>query len=286
MADLRTMLAQILGQQEEPQPNRGPMIDPAVTAQLSRDFGGDAFGQMGRDFRAGFDRMAINARQNLPQRTVSALSGALPGWEGLAQQRSMADATQAGLQAPGQFPPTGAGVRVPQERPPASAPRWQGPNRQLGATWEPPAPYTPTEQVDPEPWRQVLDFERPVGTRPRLQVNAITGEATPLPRSRAETDGYLPPGEPGRRGAAPASAPAPSREQMELMEDSAWRSALQRARGQIASEGDDPTGLRGAAYMERLPLRGRAFADRSIASFVEGQRPPPLKTANAPRRSR
>lgn len=259
MADFLTMLARALGQQEEPpqqqpQPRR-PMFDPRVTAQLGRDFSGDAFGQMGRDFRAGFDNAAINARQALPRRTIGALSNlGVPGWQGMAQQRSMTDATQAGLQAPGQIAPA-AGTRLPQERPPADAPLWQGPNRQLGPTWTPPAPYEPTERVDGEPWRQVLDPERQVGVRPRLQVNAITGEAVPLARSRAETDGYLAPGSPGRRGAEPPSRPPPSPEQLALMEDSAWRAALQRARAQA---GPDPTGLRAAAERDLAPYRDAA----------------------------
>lgn len=266
MADLAAMLAQALGLREEeqdPQQRRNlfgrPTIDPQVTAQLGRDFGGDAFGQMGRDFRAGFNNAAVSARQALPRRTINALSNlGIPGWQGMAQQRSMTDATQAGLQAPGQISPM-AGVRVPQEQPLADAPLWQGPNRQLGATWEPPAPYESTETVDPEPWRQVLDPERPAGFRPRLQVNAVTGEAMPLPQSRASTDGYLAPGSPGRRGAEPPSAPAPSREQMELMEDSAWRLALQRAREQM---GPDPTDLREEARRELDRYSGAADWDR------------------------
>lgn len=113
MADFSTMLAQIFGQQEEEQnqpqrPRRGlfgATINPQVTAQLGRDFGGDAFGQMGRDFRAGFDRTATGLRQGLPRAVINAMDqSGVPGWSGIAQARSQADATAAGLQAPGQMP--------------------------------------------------------------------------------------------------------------------------------------------------------------------------------------
>lgn len=103
MGDLPDWLQAMRGRREEPQ--RRPIVDPQVTARLRRDFGGDAFGQMGRDFRSGFDQMAVNARQGLPRRAVTALSNSgIPGWSGLGRARSEADGIAAGLHAPAQIP--------------------------------------------------------------------------------------------------------------------------------------------------------------------------------------
>lgn len=161
MGDLPDWLQAMRGRREEPQ--RRPIVDPQVTARLRRDFGGDAFGQMGRDFRSGFDQMAVNARQGLPRRAVTALSNSgIPGWQGLARQRSMTDAVQAGLAAPQQVPQQrgvslsevlagGSADDVPAPPMPALPPRGFAP---------PEAPAVSPYEMENEAFRRALERAR------------------------------------------------------------------------------------------------------------------------------
>lgn len=160
MADLQTIIARMMGQEEgQPQQRRNlfgrPTIDPNVTAQIGRDFGGDAFGQMGRDFRTGFNNAAANVRQSLPRGVLRGLSNSgVPGWEGLLRERGAADAMQAGLQPPAHNPPpSGSPLQMLALPPEAMAP----------------------DQFDQEPWRQ----SRQVAETPLYRPLAV-GEAAPM----------------------------------------------------------------------------------------------------------
>ena len=260
MGDLPDWLQAMRGRREEPQ--RRPIVDPQVTARLRRDFGGDAFGQMGRDFRSGFNSAAENVRQTLPRGMIGALADTgIPGWQGLRRARSDADVRGLGLDAPSPDPAVDVAGAVslpqerPQERPPANAPRWLGPNRQLGATWEPPTSLTGRRPNGPA-WTQ------------QSQEAAATGRFRPLPLGEeAPQRGLAPPRATemltpeylARRGlnysfegrylggdrAARSSwqqVPQPPAsayrriEQEDSIEDQAWRSAQARAEAAVQAE--------------------------------------------------
>lgn len=110
MADLQTIIARMMGQEQEQnqQPRRGlfgATFDPQTSARIRGDFGGGAGAQLGRDFRAGFDSAAANVRQALSHDVLGALSNSgIPGWEGL--QRAQATANAVGMDAPGAIPTT------------------------------------------------------------------------------------------------------------------------------------------------------------------------------------
>lgn len=117
MAD-RGLLARLLaGGEEEDVPPRhhrglfGARIDPRVSARLAGDFSTGAsqgLQQASQDFQGGFGGMAAQTRQALPYSTVNALDqSGVPGWHGMAQQRSQMSAQQAGLSAPVPISPAG-----------------------------------------------------------------------------------------------------------------------------------------------------------------------------------
>lgn len=58
-----------------------------------------------RDFQAGFDGAARNARQGAPVYVLNAMSrSGIPGWQGMARERNVEDARQLGLEAPSPVP--------------------------------------------------------------------------------------------------------------------------------------------------------------------------------------
>lgn len=122
-------------------------------------------------------------------------------------------------------------------------------NSALGLSTEEPA-------QDNAAWRQRRDFDRPVGVRSRLEVNAITGAEVPIETPRGPTDGFLAEGEEApQHGLNPETAWLLPRSPSYPT----WTEANQRARAQIASEGADPTQLRREADRELGRIRGRAY---------------------------
>lgn len=128
MGDLPDWLQAMRGRREEPQ--RRPIVDPQVTARLRRDFGGDAAGQVGRDFRAGFNNAAANTRQALPRGLLRALSSSgIPGLDAPApvtpDQRNVVSLADA-LMGAGEADPAPAPSAPPIRRglePPNAPPR-------------------------------------------------------------------------------------------------------------------------------------------------------------------
>jgi hypothetical protein len=58
-----------------------------------------------QDFQSGFDGAARNARQSAPVYVLNAMSrSGIPGWQGMARERSAEDSRQLGLEAPGPVP--------------------------------------------------------------------------------------------------------------------------------------------------------------------------------------
>lgn len=230
MADLRAILAQLLGQQEEPAPNLTPRA-PATQANTRGIFGRRPVGPP-----------AIGYGDLAPMR---------PDWAETNNFRAMPQEARAAHPFP--FPMAGEPMQPSLLSPAPQAARVRVPNPESPGAYSNFADYanaqlslrTPAAPVDREPWRQNRDIPETARFRP-----LAVGEA------------------PQRRGLEPPSAPQRQEPAPFSMEDEAWRAAVQRARGQIFNEGADPTGLRGAADRELAPLRARAGFDRSIADLA------------------
>lgn len=226
MADLRAILAQLLGQQEEEQPNLAPR--PAVNPPNTRGI----FGRRQQDIARmplGYGDVAPmppSWAMDIRPRQQEIVSEPPPEPHPFPFPMAGQPPAPASLRSP---MPTAARIGVPNPSSPAAYGNFADyANAQLSLR-------TPEPPVDREPWRQRVDI--PVA--PLYRPLAV-GEAAP------------------RRGLEPPSAPVRREPDPFSLEDEAWQAAIARARQSVA---EDRRSIGRRLPRPGNPLIGQAWSD-------------------------